>query len=318
MRRDSTSSARCAFRSSASSDSPGWIPLRPERREQHPQDALVGEKIIRYPYRSMGVIIGRCLAARPCSASRRCSAGGEPWPACVAAASGSCMVGSSIRFFARVPGSGRSGGGRQRGRVLASKTCSHRACSPRPSILTSCPARSTVFSTRRRTGGNRRRVRSQPLRTRTTPGPRGPGPRPKRCAMRAAIAGTGYYVPGPPITNDELIARYRLRIKPYFVRRSIGVETRHFADSEHATSDLATEAADRAIASSRFPPPRSVGSSSPPSPATTRPPRRVASSSATWGSRVVPRSTSWVRARASSRPWTSARAVSRREKARSW
>ncbi len=71
--------------------------------------------------------------------------------------------------------------------------------------------------------------------------------------MRAAIAGTGFYVPGPPITNDELIARYGLRIKPYFVRRSIGVETRHFAASDHATSDLATEAAARAIASSRLP-----------------------------------------------------------------
>jgi len=71
--------------------------------------------------------------------------------------------------------------------------------------------------------------------------------------MRAAIAGTGYYVPGPPITNDELITRYRLRIKPYFVRRSIGVETRHFAASDDATSDLATEAADRAIASSKVP-----------------------------------------------------------------
>lgn len=71
--------------------------------------------------------------------------------------------------------------------------------------------------------------------------------------MRAAIAGTGYYVPGPPITNDELIARHGLRIKPYFVRRSIGVETRHFAAGDQATSDLATEAAARAIASSRIP-----------------------------------------------------------------
>ena len=68
--------------------------------------------------------------------------------------------------------------------------------------------------------------------------------------MRAAIAGTGHYVPGPPITNDELISRYGLRIRPYFVSRSIGVETRHFAAKEQATSDLATEAGARAIAAS--------------------------------------------------------------------
>ena len=71
--------------------------------------------------------------------------------------------------------------------------------------------------------------------------------------MRATIVGTGHYVPGPPITNDELIARYGLRIKPSFVSRSIGVETRHFAARDQATSDLATEAAARAIASSRLP-----------------------------------------------------------------
>lgn len=71
--------------------------------------------------------------------------------------------------------------------------------------------------------------------------------------MRAVIAGTGFYVPGPPVTNDELIARYGLRIKPYFVSRNVGVETRHFAASDQATSDLATEAGARAIASSGLP-----------------------------------------------------------------
>lgn len=71
--------------------------------------------------------------------------------------------------------------------------------------------------------------------------------------MRAAIAGTGHYVPGAPITNEELIARYGLRIKPGFVHRSIGVETRHFAASDQATSDLATEAGARAIAASGLP-----------------------------------------------------------------
>lgn len=71
--------------------------------------------------------------------------------------------------------------------------------------------------------------------------------------MRAAIAGTGHYVPGAPIGNDELIARHGLRIRPGFVRNSIGVETRHFAAADQATSDLATEAGRRAIAASGLP-----------------------------------------------------------------
>lgn len=71
--------------------------------------------------------------------------------------------------------------------------------------------------------------------------------------MNARIAGTGHYVPGPPITNDELIARHGLHIKPYFVRRSVGVETRHFAAPGQATSDLAVEAATRALGSSGVP-----------------------------------------------------------------
>jgi 3-oxoacyl-[acyl-carrier-protein] synthase-3 len=68
--------------------------------------------------------------------------------------------------------------------------------------------------------------------------------------VRARIAGTGCYLPGPPVTNAELISRHRLRVKPYFIRDHIGVETRHLAAPGQATSDLAAEAARRAIASS--------------------------------------------------------------------
>ena len=68
--------------------------------------------------------------------------------------------------------------------------------------------------------------------------------------MNARIAGTGHYLPGPPVTNDELITRHRMRVKPYFIRNHIGVETRHFASPEQATSDLACEAASRAISAS--------------------------------------------------------------------
>jgi len=71
--------------------------------------------------------------------------------------------------------------------------------------------------------------------------------------VRARIAGTGHYLPGPPVTNEELIARHALRVKSYFIRGSVGVETRHFAAPDQATSDLATEAAVRAIESSGVP-----------------------------------------------------------------
>jgi len=71
--------------------------------------------------------------------------------------------------------------------------------------------------------------------------------------MRARIAGTGHYLPGPPISNAELIERHGLRIKPYFIRNSVGVETRHFAEPGQATSDLATEAALRALEASGVP-----------------------------------------------------------------
>lgn len=71
--------------------------------------------------------------------------------------------------------------------------------------------------------------------------------------MRARIAGTGHYVPGLPITNDELIRRHALRIKSYFIRNSVGAETRHFAGPGEATSDLAAEAAVRALDASGIP-----------------------------------------------------------------
>jgi 3-oxoacyl-[acyl-carrier-protein] synthase III len=71
--------------------------------------------------------------------------------------------------------------------------------------------------------------------------------------MNARIAGTGHFLPGPPVTNDELIATHGLRVRSYFIRRHVGVETRHYARPDQATSDLAVEAAARAIANSGVP-----------------------------------------------------------------
>lgn len=72
--------------------------------------------------------------------------------------------------------------------------------------------------------------------------------------MNARIAGTGHFLPGPPVTNDQLIARHGLRIKSYFIQKHVGVEARHFAGPDQTTSDLAVEAAARAIHSSGVPP----------------------------------------------------------------
>jgi 3-oxoacyl-[acyl-carrier-protein] synthase-3 len=71
--------------------------------------------------------------------------------------------------------------------------------------------------------------------------------------MRARIAGMGHYLPGPPVSNAELIERHGLRVKPYFVSCYIGAEARHFAAPEEATSDLAAEAARRALEASGVP-----------------------------------------------------------------
>lgn len=71
--------------------------------------------------------------------------------------------------------------------------------------------------------------------------------------MRARIAGVGHYLPGPPVSNDEVIARHGLRVRSYFIRNSIGIETRHFAAPHEATSELATEAARRALDASGIP-----------------------------------------------------------------
>ena len=68
--------------------------------------------------------------------------------------------------------------------------------------------------------------------------------------LRAAIAGLGHYLPGEPVDNEELIARHGIRIRRSFVRDQVGSLTRHFAAPGQCTSDLAVEAAARAIESS--------------------------------------------------------------------
>lgn len=72
--------------------------------------------------------------------------------------------------------------------------------------------------------------------------------------MKARIAGTGHYLPGPAVSNEELIRRHGIQVKEWFIRQHVGVETRHFAAPGEATSDLAAVAAEHAIASSGIDP----------------------------------------------------------------
>jgi len=64
-----------------------------------------------------------------------------------------------------------------------------------------------------------------------------------------ALLGTGRCVPGPPISNAELIARLSLQTTDAWIRAHIGVETRHWAPPELATSDLAVQAGRAALLS---------------------------------------------------------------------
>jgi len=71
-----------------------------------------------------------------------------------------------------------------------------------------------------------------------------------RRTLRARVAGAGHHLPGPPVSNEELIARHGLRVRADAVERCVGIVTRHFAPEGVSTSDLAVEAAVLAIEAS--------------------------------------------------------------------
>ncbi|HEY6898318.1 MAG TPA: beta-ketoacyl-ACP synthase III [Rhodocyclaceae bacterium] len=63
----------------------------------------------------------------------------------------------------------------------------------------------------------------------------------------ARIAGTGSYLPGNPVSNDELIARYGLESNNDWIVERTGIRARHLAAPEVSASDLALIASQRAI-----------------------------------------------------------------------
>jgi len=60
------------------------------------------------------------------------------------------------------------------------------------------------------------------------------------------IAGTGSYVPGAPVTNDDLVAR-GIDTSDEWIRERTGIRARHFAEEGVTTSKLGAEAARRAL-----------------------------------------------------------------------
>jgi 3-oxoacyl-[acyl-carrier-protein] synthase-3 len=66
--------------------------------------------------------------------------------------------------------------------------------------------------------------------------------------IHARVAGTGSYLPGEPVTNDDLVRRGVDTSDEWIVART-GIRTRHFAAPDATASDLALIAAQRAIES---------------------------------------------------------------------
>ncbi|MCX7945665.1 MAG: ketoacyl-ACP synthase III [Hydrogenophilus sp.] len=63
----------------------------------------------------------------------------------------------------------------------------------------------------------------------------------------ARVAGVAGYLPGRPVTNDDLVAR-GINTSDEWIRTRTGIRQRHFAASEETTSDLAVAAAQAALA----------------------------------------------------------------------
>lgn len=63
----------------------------------------------------------------------------------------------------------------------------------------------------------------------------------------ARIAGTGSYLPGSPVSNDELIRTYGIASSDSWIVDRTGIERRHIAPPGTLTSDLAVAAALQAI-----------------------------------------------------------------------
>lgn len=66
--------------------------------------------------------------------------------------------------------------------------------------------------------------------------------------IHTRVSGTGSYLPGAPVANAELIDRYKLDSSDEWIIERTGIRQRYLAPAGVASSDLALEAARRALA----------------------------------------------------------------------
>lgn len=64
--------------------------------------------------------------------------------------------------------------------------------------------------------------------------------------IHARVAGTGSYLPGKPVTNDDLVAR-GIDTSDEWITERTGIRCRHLAEPDVTSSQLAYEASVRAI-----------------------------------------------------------------------
>jgi len=72
--------------------------------------------------------------------------------------------------------------------------------------------------------------------------------------MTASILGTGAFAPGNVVNNSSLVESYGLDTTPEWIASKTGILERRFASPETTASDLATEAALRALEEASIPP----------------------------------------------------------------
>src|SRR6185437_3231823 len=77
-------------------------------------------------------------------------------------------------------------------------------------------------------------------------------PRPPPMPSHSRIAGTGRYLPAQVLTNAELATR--VATNDEWIRSRTGIEQRHIAADDEATSDLALHASRQALAAAGIAP----------------------------------------------------------------
>src|SRR5947209_4881618 len=69
---------------------------------------------------------------------------------------------------------------------------------------------------------------------------------------RLQILGTGHYLPERVVENSYFVDELKLSTSDEWIRERVGVEQRRFAAPHEATSDLATQAARRALEAAKM------------------------------------------------------------------